>query len=231
MDDLSTGDEVEGDTDVDELLIFDSDAEEYKTIHQIQINEKDKAFLQALVDQDDFVTISDLKSITGISRQNLGYRFEKFGERYADIIDVEHQDAEESPYHSPPRMACITDKGKEAIKSGLIGNPEEDHITPTIELTKDDIEDIEGKFDQMQTQINSLQSELEKQQSSMQDLQHKLQDISERLSKLNSWKEDVKVFVLAVRYTFKNSDINFVKYLKKAKRERKEEELKGDSNN
>lgn len=219
------------DAEADELLVYDSKEEEYKTIHTIPINDKDKVLLKYLFekDEEEFVSISELKDKTGIKRRNLDTRFKKFGRRYG-LFEITKKDADEVPFASPPRMARLTEKGRNAIKVGLIGDPDDEEITPVIDLTKEDIEDIEEKFKNLEKRVNSLQNEVEEQQSTIISLEEKLQSAEEEIQSFSKWKKSVKTFVLATRYTFENSDIKFRKYFKKAKKEMKKKELQ-DGNN
>lgn len=220
------------DEDIDELLVYDSKRDDYVQMGQVPITEKDKQVLQVLnderfQDEDGYVVISEVKDATDIKRRNIRTRFDKFGERYEEILNVTKVDPSETHLNTPPTKARLTDTGQELINRGLIGSLE-DNIPEKITLKKEDYENLKSRIDSLEEEVETANAKLSDQRSQMSKINSSMDDIKQDIEHLYDWKGTMKEFVLGVKLTLQESGLPIREKIKEAKNKLKKEELKND---
>jgi len=216
---------------VDELLVYDNKQEEYVTLENIPINEKDRKVLSVLsdsdlVDEDGFVLITDLKKYTDMSRKDVDYRFRKFGEeRYENILDLERVSPPGKTYNA--RKARLTEKGKKLIRRGLIGEKKDFH--KEVVLTKGEYEELQADIESLEREVDVLSETVEEQQSSISSLNSWVGDLSDDIQDLFNWQKSLRSFILGVRKAFASSGISLDTNIKEAKKELKQKDMSSSS--
>lgn len=212
---------------VDELLVYDNKKEEYVTLENIPVNEKDRKVLSVLsdselVDEDGFVLITDMKEYTGLSRKDVDYRFKKFGEdRYENVLDIERVSPAGATYTA--RKARLTEKGKKLIRRGLIGEKKDFH--KEVVLTREEYEDLQADIESLQREVDALSATVEEQQSSLSELDSWVEDLSEDIQELFNWQKSLRSFILGVRKAFASSGVSLDSKIKEAQKDLKQKEM------
>lgn len=201
-------------SDENKILVYDEENDEQVEMHKISINDKDKAFLQCLYEADGYLTTMEIGKITGIDRNLVHYRYDKFGrDRYTEVIDVRDVDSEQLPRRlEQMKEAKLTDKGRELIEAGLIGDLDEDHISEEIVLTKEE-------FEEYRDELTELQEVVTAQATKIDGLEQELATVQKDVSSFKDWKVRINTFVFAARSAFKSLNVKFGQHLKKAKKE------------
>lgn len=170
--------------DSDDSGIFDEKNDVYMPMSKISINKKDKAFLQCLYQADQYLTTMDISEITGISRNLIHYRYDKFGRKqYTELVDVRTVDSSQLPKKlEDMKKAKLTEKGRKVLENGLIGDLTEDYISETIVLSR-------KEFKIQQDKISRLQERVEDQQKQIDDMKQTVQYLRGEASYFNSWIE------------------------------------------
>lgn len=199
-------------TDSDEILIYDEQEDEHVTMHKIPVNDKDRSFLQCLFEADGYLTTSEIRQQTGINRRLLNYRYNKFGEeRYSEIVDIAKVDEEDLPKNiEEMKKAKLTDKGRQLIRQGFIGDPAEDHISEEVVLTRDKYEELLDDMEQLENRVNTLKSVLDNQTSVLRDMQSSVDSLTQ-------WRTKVNTFIIAMKSALSALNVDFGRHLKKAR--------------
>lgn len=161
----------------DELLVYDLQNNEYLHIDKIAVNDKDKAFLQCLYEAEDFLTTMEIGEITGIDRNLIHYRYDKFGrKRYTEILDINNVNPDELPQKlEKMKEVRLTDRGQKLIESGLI-NLNEDHLSEDIILSRDEFEGYVRRIHNLEQTVGDQNERIQKLEDEIISIQQKRSD-------------------------------------------------------
>jgi flagellar motility protein MotE (MotC chaperone) len=188
----------------DDIRIFDAKNDRYIQAGKISINSKDKAFLQCLYKADRYLTTRDISERTGISRNLINYRYDKFGRKqYTELVDVRTVDSSKLPKKlEDMKEAKLTEKGKNVLENGLIGDLSEDYISEKIVLSQEE-------FENQQEKISKLQETVEEQRTQIMELKQDIQYLQGEISYLNNWRDYASEVIDTVRSSMDFDDVGF----------------------
>lgn len=201
--------------------VYNKEKDEDVPMHKIPINKKDESFLKALYDSAAPLTTTELKKETGLTRQNIKYRYNKFGrDTYTEVIDVSKADPEEEmldDQFSGMNQAELTQKGRTLIEQGLIGDPTEDPNTNN--ETHPNVEQYEEQINKLENKVNALTETVDTQKETIRKLNQQTNENQDKIQTFEEWRTRINTFVMAVRTALSDEDIPFSKHLKEAKKE------------
>ena len=120
---------------------------------EINLNRLEKEMLELLFKLDRGISSTEFRSeIGGLEGYKLNYRYEKLEE--AGLIKL--RDKEESDQTIPPKIAELTEKGREEIRRGLIGEDVFGESSDTIELPKSYVQNLRTDVEELEGRVNSL---------------------------------------------------------------------------
>lgn len=211
----------------DDVLVYDEEKGEHVKMHEVPINENDKAFLKTLFEADGPLTTTDIREKTGMERYNVRYRYKKFGEeKYSEIISIDRIRNDESLATTVEeiKQAELTDKGRRLIQQGLIGDPTEDHVSEEVVLTKEEFENYRDEINRLESRVNTLKNTLDQQKNGFSEMESDIDSLKSTVESINSWKRRINTFVIAVKSAMEQLDVKFGKHLKEAQKEVEERE-------
>lgn len=210
--------------------VYNAEKDKEVPMHKIPINEKDKQFLKSLYDSAGPLTTTEIKQQTGLTRQNIKYRYNKFGrDTYTEIINVTKADPEDQmldDQYKGMNQAEITQKGRTLIDQGLIGDPTEDHTTN--EETHPNAEEHKERINTLENKVNALSETVDTQKETIRKLNQQTNENQDKLQSFEQWRTRINTFVMATRTAMKELGITFSKHLKEAKQEIQENEDQED---
>ncbi|WP_276278462.1 hypothetical protein [Haloarcula regularis] len=144
------------------VTVYDEENDEEVQMGRVPIEDNCEEFLRTLYDAEEYLSTQTIKSLTGLTRQNIHYRYNKFGRKtYTEIIDVREVEDDYLPRHKDQMLeAALTDKGEKLIDQGLLGDPNAEMEQETVEITKERYEDMEEEIDSLHNQVNALRDQL-----------------------------------------------------------------------
>lgn len=197
------------------VTVYNEEMGEEVQMGRVPIKDNCEEFLRALYDAEGYLSTQTLKSLTGLTRQNIHYRYNKFGrETYTEIIDVREVEDELLPRHKDQMLeASLTRKGRTLIDQGLLGDPNAEMEQETVEITKERYEDMNREIDSLNNQVNALQDRLK-------ELEATSRKNRTDLEQLKSWKRRMGIFALATKKALQQTDVGFSECLEEARDER-----------
>jgi DNA-binding MarR family transcriptional regulator len=150
---------------------------------------KDRDFLAVLDEHDGAAGTSTLREESGLTRQQIHYRFDSLAERR--LIEVDR--AGHNPDYGEENVARLTDRGRELLDAGLLDN---------IQAPNENLEALGRRMDKLRTDLNQQKWELKRKhrrrvRSTASDLrderEERLGDLEGRLlQRIESMEETVE---------------------------------------
>lgn len=158
-------------------------------------------FLRVLLEYGGDADTTTIRSETGMSRGQVNHRYKKLND--LGWIKIERAEQGEGN-RTPPKIAVLTEKGQQAIRSGdagkeVLGKEVSDDEDDTIEVTREQMDsfyqDIEGMKNQLNVivqQLNTGQRNVSEESSTddvdsdrLQELERDVSSLSETVELLN----------------------------------------------
>jgi hypothetical protein len=197
-------------------LVYDEQNDQEVKMQRIAINDRDKAFLQALLDTDGWMTTHQIKQATGLDLDSVHYRYDKFArERYTKLVKLRDAQADYLPPHQRDMLeARLTNRGKTLLNMGLMGNPTEKYRDQKVTLDEEDYENLCNQLDQLENQVNALHNQVSQNDDS-------LREVRATVESLDGWRSRINTFVIATKLALQQLDIDVSDCLREARKETK----------
>lgn len=125
----------------------------------VALDDLSQDFLKSLLENGGDADTSTIRSETGMSRGQVNHRFRKLEDLGWIEINREQTGRGE---RTPPKVGVLTEKGKQAIRSGDAGGkilgqePSDDDDSDSIEVTRETVQEIYDEIDAVKNQLNAV---------------------------------------------------------------------------
>lgn len=231
-------------SELNDETVYNKQTEQQQSVYKINFNEHDKTYLKCLYDEEGFLTTTQIKAKTGLDVDKIGYRNRKFGtQKYIEFVKVEKADTSKLPSHMEQmKQAKLTDRGRELINKGILGNPtnieveapttqDKEELQKQITEHKEQISELQNKnrslkvlHDHQDEKIEKLEKEIQEIKNSktnttekIDSIQKEINEIQEQIKNISQWKQRINEFVFGSKLLLQDKDINFTPYIKQAK--------------
>lgn len=196
-----------------EVSVLDEKHDEQVTMHQIQINEKDRRFLSALQESDEPLTTSEIRERTGLNRKDTDYRYDKFGRKqYTEIVSVREADPSVlNRQVKGMKEAELTEKGEKLMRMGLVGDPSDEYTQDEMVVNRERFEKLEDQNEMLENRVDEITNRCERQQEQIERHQYMCE-------KSMGFRSRVEPYILAFTWIVKeHMDVDFSYYLSEAR--------------
>lgn len=169
----------------------------------INIRAQDKLILESLYKNDGALSTTDLKASTGLDTDAIGYSVRQKLEP-AGLLEYEIEDH----HGAKTRVHQLTNKGRDEIKSGLIGDVFGDGST-----TEDDPERVA-----LEARINDLEDEVERLKNKTQANKQLLDSLRSRVDSLADYVAKHHDRLNGLRWAIEETvDVDVGEYVKRVR--------------
>lgn len=128
-------------------------------------------FLRVLIENGGKANTTTIRSETGMSRGQVNHRFNKLND--LGWIKISREDSGKGD-RTPPKIALLTDKGDQAIRSGeagprVLGEDIDDEEDKKVEISHEQMESFKQEINGMKNRLNVVVEQVDTEESQEQN--------------------------------------------------------------